>query len=395
MTPRGAKRLAAALAGLVIALLIAAFVFSALAGAGIDVADSILVAGVGLTFAAVGVIIAGRQPRNAIAWVFLSAGVGAGLGALSGSYADYWIESGSGSETLGKLAAIYGDNSWVPFILLPLTFLLLLFPDGRLLSRRWRPVAWIAGAGIAATFVSGLLHPGPSEDHPQVNNLLGVDAGWVDALTGLGALLVLIGLVGSVVSLIVRFRRARGAQRLQMKWLAYAGAVAGGTLPLALVAYDQAEAVANSAIMLTVLGIPVATGVAIVRHRLYDIDVVINRTLVYGALTAALAAAYLGSVLVLQLLLNGLTADSGLAVAGSTLAVAALFRPARSRIQATVDRRFYRRKYDAAQTLDRFGAQLRDEVDLGALTRELRSVVAETMQPAHVSVWLRPPRTEP
>jgi hypothetical protein len=389
VTPRGAKRLAAALAGLVIALLIASFVFSASSKSGVDVADSILVTGVGLTFAAVGVIIAWRQPRNAIAWVFVSAGVGAGLGALSGSYADHWIASGSGSETLGKTAAIYGDNSWVPFILLPLTFLLLLFPDGRLPSRRWRPVACAAGLGIAATFVSGLLKPGPVSDYPQVRNLLGVDAVWVDLLAGLGALLVLIGLAGSVAALIIRFRRARRAQRQQMKWLAYAGALAGCTLPLALLAYDDAEPVANTAIMLTVLGIPVATGVAILRHRLYDIDVVINRTLVYGALTAILAAAYLGCVLLLQLLLNGVTGDSGLAVAGSTLAVAALFRPARGRIQEIVDRRFYRRKYDAQRTLEEFAARMRDQVELNALDAELGAVVRETLQPAHVSLWLR------
>jgi hypothetical protein len=389
MTPRGANRLAAALAGLVIVLLIASLALSTSSTAGVDVADSILIAGVGLIFAAVGVMIAGRQPRNAIAWVFLTAGLGAGLGALSGSYADYWIDSGSGPATVGRAAAIYGDNSWIPFILLPLTFLLLLFPDGRLPSRRWRPVAWIAGVGIAATFASGLLKPGPVSDHPQVRNLLGVDAGWVDGLAGLGALLVLIGLIGSVAALIIRFRRARGAQRQQMKWLAYAGALAGCTLPLALLAYDDAEAVANSAIMLTVLGIPVATGVAIVRHRLYDIDVVINRTLVYGALSATLGGAYLGSVLLLQLVLSGVTKGSGLAVAVSTLAVAALFRPARARIQELVDRRFYRRKYDAQRTLEEFAARLRDQVELTPLTVELGAVVSETLQPAHVSLWLR------
>jgi hypothetical protein len=389
MTSRTASRLAAVVAALVAVLFIAALAFAASSEGGVDVADSLLIFGIGLTFTCVGVMIAGRQPGNAIAWVFLTAGVGAGLGALSGSYADYWVGSGSGSDTLGKLAAIYGDTSWVPFILLPVTFLLLLFPDGHLPSRRWRPVAWSAGAGIALTFVTGLLKPGPVSDHPQVHNLLGVDAGWADALEGLGALLVLIGLAGSVAALIVRFRRARGAERQQMKWLALAGAVAGATLPMAIIIYDRSEAIANSAIMVTVLGIPVATGVAILRYRLYDIDVVINRTLVYGALTATLAAAYLGCVLLLQLLLNGVTGDSALAVAGSTLAVAALFRPARARIQQVVDRRFYRRKYDAAQTLEEFAARVRDQVELSALTVELGDVVRETLQPAHVSLWIR------
>jgi hypothetical protein len=247
--------------------------------------------------------------------------------------------------------------------------------------------------GIAANFVAEGLHRGRIEDFPQVMNPIGVSSPLLDLLQGLAVLGLLIGVFGSSASLIARFRRSRGEQRQQMKWLALAGAVAAATLPIAVVLSDViGVTAANGAIMLSVLGLPVATGVAILRYRLYDIDVVINRTLVYGALTATLAAAYLGSVLLLQLLLRPLTADSNLAIAGSTLAVAALFRPARARIQAAVDRRFYRRKYDAARTLERFGTRLREQVALDNLSGELRTVVVETMQPAHVSLWLRMPR---
>jgi hypothetical protein len=300
------------------------------------------------------------------------------------------VGGNGGSAALGKTAAAYESLSWIPFILLPATFLLLLFPDGRLLSPRWRPIGWCAAVAISGGFITQALTPGKLEDYPQVTNPFGVTSSVLDPLTGLSFLLILVAIVGSSASLIIRFRRAEGVQRLQMKWLAFAGAVAAAVFPIAVLAYSVADgAVSNVAIMLSVLGLPVAAGVAILRYRLYDIDVVINRTLVYGALTATLAASYLGSVLLLQLALSGLTAGSGLAVAASTLAVAGMFTPARSRIQELVDRRFYRRKYDAARTLETFAARLRDEVDLGALDAELRDVVAETMQPAHVSLWLR------
>jgi hypothetical protein len=269
------------------------------------------------------------------------------------------------------------------------TFLLLLFPDGRLLSRRWRPIAWCAAAGIAGVFVGNSLHSGNLEDFPKVANPYGVDSPAIEALTGIGYLALLVGLVGSITSLIVRFRRAGREQREQIKWLMWAGALAVAIFVVGIAGYDLWGAgVANTAILLGVLGLPVATGMAILRHRLYDIDVVINRTLVYGALTATLALAYLGSVLLLQLLLRPLTHQSNLAIAASTLAVAGLFRPARTRIQAIVDRRFYRRKYDAAVTLEAFSARLRDEIDLSSLSSELQAVVTETMQPAHVSLWL-------
>jgi hypothetical protein len=391
MSGRISRRGAWGVAAIAMLLMAAAEVLALASGRGADLSDAFLWA-IALTFAVVGALIASRHPDHAIGWLLLWVAVAAGIGSLAGTYADHWVDSRDGPALLGKTAALYGDLSWIPWILVPSTFLLLLFPDGRLLSRRWRPVAWCAAAAIGGLFVAGVLHAGHMEDRPQLTNPYGVESPLIDALQGLSFFLMAVGIVGSVASLILRFRRARGEQREQIKWLAFAGALAGTCVIVFTPLYDVVgEDVANAAIMLGVLSLPLAAGVAILRYRLYDIDVVINRTLVYGALSATLAAAYLGSVLLLQLLLNGVTGDSGLAVAGSTLAVAALVRPARARIQKAVDRRFFRRKYDAAQTLDRFGEQIRDEVDLGALRGELRSVVADTMQPAHVSVWLRSP----
>jgi hypothetical protein len=281
----------------------------------------------------------------------------------------------------------------MPFILLPATFLLALFPDGRLLSRRWRPVAWCAAVGMAGGFVVGFLKPGPIADQPGLENPFGLDSPLISPLEGLSLLMVAVGMVGSSVSLILRFRRAGTVERQQIKWLALAGVVAVVTIVVGIITYDVlGERVADGAMMLSVMGLPIAAGIAILRYRLYDIDVVINRTLVYGILTALLAATYLASVLLLQLALESFTEGSGIAVAISTLATAAVVRPGRARIQAVVDRRFFRHKYDAARTLESFGARLRQEVDLETLQVELRRAVVSTVQPAHVSLWV--PRTE-
>jgi hypothetical protein len=390
MSARGSRRLAGALAALAPLLLLGGIVLSLATGVGVGVGTEVFVWGLAIVFVVVGWLIASRHPDNAIGWLFLGAAVAADLGTLSASYADYWVDAGAGPELLGRTAAWYESLSWIPWILVPSTFLLLLFPDGRLLSRRWRRVAWCAGLGMAGGFVTQGLTPGSLEDYPQLTNPFGVHSPLLDPLTGLSFLLNIVGVVGSAASLIVRFRRARGELRQQIKWLAFAGAIAAVTFLVGIAVYDVVgETVANVTIMLGVLGLPLAAGIAILRHRLYDIDVVINRALVYGVLTATLAGGYLGAVLLLQLVLNGVTQGSGLAVAASTLAVAALFRPARARIQEAVDRRFYRRKYDAQRTLADFSARLRDQVDLAALSEDLSGVVKEALQPAHVTLWLR------
>jgi hypothetical protein len=390
MSARGSRRLAGALAALAPLLLLGSIVLSLATGVGVGVGTEVFVWGLAIVFVVVGWLIASRHPDNAIGWLFLGAAVAADLGTLSASYADYWVDAGAGPELLGRTAAWYESLSWIPWILVPSTFLLLLFPDGRLLSRRWRRVAWCAGLGMAGGFVTQGLTPGSLEDYPQLTNPFGVHSPLLDPLTGLSFLLNIVGVVGSAASLIVRFRRARGELRQQIKWLAFAGAIAAVTFLVGIAVYDVVgETVANVTIMLGVLGLPLAAGIAILRHRLYDIDVVINRALVYGVLTATLAGGYLGAVLLLQLVLNGVTQGSGLAVAASTLAVAALFRPARARIQEAVDRRFYRRKYDAQRTLADFSARLRDQVDLAALSEDLSGVVKEALQPAHVTLWLR------
>jgi hypothetical protein len=381
MSGRAPTRLAWALAGLALGLLAAS---SATNLGGLD--ESVLVVALAITFSVVGALIASRHPGNAIGWIFLAVAVATGLGGVAGAYADHWLGGGGGSQTLGETAAWYATLSWIPFILVPCTFLLLLFPDGRLLSRRWRWVAWCAGAGIVGGLLTSALQPGPLEDYPQLENPYGIESALLDPLTGLAFLTLLIAIVGSSASLVVRFRRARGQLRHQIKWLALAGAFAGLIVPIATAGSELwGELATNVASMLGVLALPLAAAIAILRHRLYDIDVVINRTLVYGALTATLGGTYLALVLLIGLAVG----NSDLAIAGSTLTVAALFRPARARIQEEVDRRFYRRRYDAQRTLEGFSAHIRDQMDLAALSTDLSGVVRETLQPAHVTLWLR------
>ena len=388
MTGRLVHALPWTLVALALALLVASNTLSGITGTGDSIGSDVWIWGVGVTFGATGSLIAARHPGNPIGWLCLAVSVSAGFANLTGAYADYYIDSRNGPELLAEVAAEYGELSWMPYILLPATFLLPFFPDGHLLSRRWRPVAWCSAVGFGGGFVAQAMIAGPIPTHPELTNPFGVDHPVIDPLTGLMLLLSGIGMIGGSVSLVLRFRRSHGEQRQQIKWLALAGMVAAVTIGIAIPAYEElGEDLANAVIMLSLMGLPTAAAIAILRYRLYDIDVVINRALVYGTLTALLAGTYLVSILLLQLALESFTQGSGLAVAASTLAAAALVRPARARIQAIVDRRFFRRKYNAAQTLAIFGARLRNEVDLDVVERDLRTVVAETMQPNHVSLW--------
>jgi hypothetical protein len=342
-------------------------------------------------FAGVGALIALRQPGNAVGWLLLAIAISFALVEVAQVYVDE--PSNPGRVLVAWVAAAMSDV----WLTLALIFLPLLFPHGRLPSPRWRPVLWLGCASLVLGVVAAAIKPGEVElvRATGVENPLGAEQGLADLLATIDLILAGVAVVLAAASVVVRFRRSRGVERQQLKWFAFVGVLAAVCLAIAVLVGSTATegsayapvAVACwlSGLALIGFGLPIATGIAILRHRLYDIDVVIRRTLVYGALTATLGATYLGLVLLIGLAVG----TSNLAIAVSTLAVAALFRPARARIQGAVDQRFYRRRYDASRTLEAFGARLRDELDLEALGADLRGVIAETMQPAHVSLWLR------
>jgi hypothetical protein len=353
----------------------------------------VLFAGVvGLSFPAVGATVVIRRPGHAIGWIFVVIGAGMSLAGFVNGYAAYSLTVLPDPLPMTGVVAWLSGWLWVPSFGLLMTFALLLFPDGHLPSPRWRPLAYLAAGSIAVTMadfaVSSWLDPYASVYAPQTvgSPVVGV---WFGLLCASG--------LASAASLVIRFRRSRGEERLQLKWVAYAAAITVAAVVPAIAVTRGGSP--SPIIVIAAPLVPVAAGVAILRYRLYEIDVLINRTLVYGSLSASLAAVYVGSVVVLQTVLRALTGqETQLAIVASTLAIAALFNPLRRRIQDFTDRRFYRRKYDAAKTLEAFSAKLRDETDLDTLTNHLGEVVEETMQPAHVSLWLRTdttPKSEP
>jgi hypothetical protein len=339
-------------------------------------------------YALVGVLICARQPWNRIGWLLVVGGLANG-GYVAVMYATH------GRQQLAELPVTW-MTGWLFWLtaFITLMFLLLLYPTGRLLSRRWRPVVWAVAAwgilGLAAMVLNPELADPGFWDPVGGRGLGGQFATKaVESDVALGWLLVLLALVlaaTALVSLVVRFRRARGVERQQLKWLVYGWGLSAAANTLVPVSWA-----AGILPWLINWAVAIAIAVAILRYRLYEIDRLINRTLVYGLLTALLGAVYAGAVLVLGQLFGGLGGEPpSWAVAGATLAVAALFQPARRRIQAVVDRRFNRRRYDAARTVEAFSLRLRDQVELDTLSAELLTVVDQTMQPTAVSLWLSP-----
>jgi hypothetical protein len=348
-----------------------------------------------LAFATVGVVILARRPGNRIGWLCWAIGFAITLSAW-GSRQVWAVLADQDRSSAWALLPQLGSTAWLGTLLGLLPFLVLLFPTGRLLSPRWRPVAWALGLVVGLYLTARLLTPGPIDPHLAGNpqNPLGVESAegllqLVQTLTGVAAPILILAVLASVV---VRFRRARGEERQQLKWFTFVVAAELVLIPgLGGVAEQVAPLLGGLVIFpVSISLIPIAIGIAVLRYRLYDIDRVINRTLVYGLLTVLLGAVYLAGVFGLGQLLNPVTGESALAVAASTLAVAALFQPARRRVQAVVDRRFNRRRYDAAKTIEAFSARLRDQLDLDTLSAELLAVVDQTTEPTRASLWLRP-----
>jgi hypothetical protein len=338
--------------------------------------------------AAVGAVLAGRRPRHPVGWLLLGVALGLAANVLVESYVKHGLLVRPGSLPAARLLIGFTYTGVVVWLSCA-GFVLLLTPTGRLPSPRWR---WWAGLAAAAPVVAVLamaVQPDPLAPDYHGNPLASPALARLLAAPGVAAIaVVLVSLLVGAGSLVGRFRRARGTERQQLRWLALAAVLAAGLLLVGLVAgYLGRDAVVFTSLTLCVALLPLGTGAAMLRYRLYDLDRIISRTVAYGLLTVLLGGGYVLVVLGLGQLLGR---DSSLAVAAATLAGAAAFQPARRRIQQVVERRFNRRRYDAARTIGAFSARLRDQVDLDDLRGELLAVVDQTMQPTRASLWLRP-----
>ena len=391
--PRAGVWLVWAVSGLGVTLGVLAFVYGALNYGSLDAVLTrvALQALWAISFPLVGAVIATHRPRNPLGWIFLVIGLSQGLVVFGYEYASYVFRTAPGTAPGGGLAVWVAQWAWAPGLGLLLTFVPLLFPDGRLPSRRWRPVAWLSAIPIVVipvlTAVALWGWRGPALLDP--NN---VSQGMQDlgVLNFVPYILMMACGLACLGALLLRFRRARGIERQQLKWLLFASAV---TIAIFLVVQPNTSNTWELGLLLALPlmpSVPVAAGVAILRYRLYEIDRLINRTLVYGLLTAVLGLGYAAGSLIFILVVGVGSGPPSWLVAAATLAAAAVFRPARRRIQAAVDRRFNRRRYNAAKTIEAFSARLRDEVDLDTLSAELLAIVDQTTEPTRASLWLRP-----
>jgi MFS family permease len=353
-------------------------------------------------FAVVGALLIARRPANAVGWIMASTGLMVSVFNLGSAYATYVMATRGRPDALAVFGAWAGNCYWFVMLSLALIYLPMLFPDGRLISRRWLPFALIGGIGAFGVALLGALADPlvvPYDSNYKIDNPIGMEG--LASPSNLPVFVVFeilfaIGVGGAAASVIVRLRRSRGVKRRQLEWFAYVTALFFGGAMLTGVVSDVSGVgwLGSISFILSVVGLvclPIAVGIAVLKYRLYDIDIIINRTLVYGSLTLMLLLVYFGGVTTTQALFRTLTGQQQqpqLAVVVSTLAIAALFNPLRHRIQSFIDRRFFRSKYDARKTLESFSARLREETDLEALDAELVSVVRETMQPEHVSLWL-------
>jgi hypothetical protein len=329
-----------------------------------------------------------RQPRNGVGWIFLLAATFAAVYELAEAYVAYAIVVRGGAIPAGEWAAWVGSWLWVPTTALIPTFLFLVFPDGRLPSPRWRPVVWYGAFALSVFTATIALLPGPLYGAPSVRNPLSPFAGEIAIDQTILPLFVMLFLevALAVVALVRRFRSSTGVERLQLKWIAYASVIyAIGVFLDSNFDHPLFQLVD----FIGLCAIPAAAAVAVFRYRLYEIEILINRTLVYGATSAAIGATFFVGIVAVQAVLRPFTSGSELSIAASTLVSFALFQPIRRRVQDAVDRRFDRSRYDAARTLDVFADRLRDEVDLDALRDDLLGAVRETMAPTHSSLWLK------
>jgi len=341
-----------------------------------------------LGYATVGLVLTLRRPANPIGWLYAAAGLAWSLTIPMEPWLHELVAEHRPLPPVAQAAAVYGEFNWAPATVLGVTLPALLVPDGRLRSRRWRPVAVTAVAAAALMLVGGSLAPARLEDVPIANPFgLAGPAGSVAAgMAAAGAILWGVSMVASVACVVLRFRTARGVGRQQLRWVAagaaaaVAGLLAGAVLPQ--------STVVSSVLYSSVLCIPLAVGVAVLRYRLWDLDRLISRTVTYTLVTGLLVLPYL---LILPVVTRLAGDAGGLAVAATTLAAVAAFAPLRRRTQDLVDRRFNRRRYDAVRTVAAFAARLREQVDLDALESELLAVVDQTVQPTRASLWLRPP----